>query len=88
MVVVAIVVFWLFFAVAMTLIEKDHTQLGATVLALAVAAAAISLTIGRRMTEVDREMYQTRRHAEIIRLLESIDRRLAALSPSEPADSD
>jgi hypothetical protein len=73
-----------FFANITLVLWKGQVQLGLTMFATSVAVAALLLTAGRRMSELDGEKRRARQEAEVVRLLESIDHRL---TPSPVDDS-
>jgi hypothetical protein len=76
----ATIVVWGYVVVAVVLVFRDHVALGATMFGLGLATAALLLPVGRRLSELDHLEHRLRQDAEVVRLLESIDRRLARLA--------
>jgi hypothetical protein len=82
-------------ALAIALIVGGHAPLGVAVLGVGVAFGAVLLTMGRRMSDIDSEEHRARAElgrakyeVEVLHLLESIDRRLAALTATSGASKD
>jgi hypothetical protein len=72
---------------ALALVGKGELQVGATTFAIGIAVAALLFTMGRRVSELEGDLRRAQHEAEVPRLLESIDRRLAALQPRDGEDA-